>query len=66
MPRPIYTKGKDSGAHWIGGWVRPRAAVRCGEQKTPAMLGVESRSSNPQPTDIKLRHHFSSLNLAVE
>jgi hypothetical protein len=32
-PAALYTRGKDPGTHWIGGWVGPRAGLDAGARR---------------------------------
>jgi len=33
MPQPLYYLGKTPSAHWVGGWVGPRASVGSFEKR---------------------------------
>jgi hypothetical protein len=42
---------KNPGAHWIGGWVGPRAGLEgCGEENILPPSGVEHRTVQPVTT----------------
>jgi hypothetical protein len=48
-PRPLYSRGKSPGSHWIGGWVDPRAGLEKMEKKQFLKLqGSNSKLSDLQ------------------
>jgi hypothetical protein len=46
----LYTRGKDPGTHWTGGWVGPRAVLdtKAIERILSSVSGIEPRSPGCQ------------------
>jgi hypothetical protein len=59
-PRPLYTRERDRGTHWIGGWVGPRAGLDAAEKRKFLILpGLELRPlGRPARSQSLYRQHY--------
>jgi hypothetical protein len=65
-PRPLYPPRKESGTHWIGGWVGPRAGLWTLWSREKFLLHtpwIEPRTSKPSPVAIETELPMLSRNV---
>jgi hypothetical protein len=62
-PRPLYLQGKSLCAHWVGGWVGPRAGLDASVKRKCLTLCRESNPGRPAPSLVTILTELPRLPL---